>query len=312
MIGLSEVRKDHLEPVVVIATRGRPNETETLLNNLSHQEKLPSCVVIVGSAPADLPRSENRWPFQVINLLSEKVGLTAQRNRGVAELQKIGQLEHARHFVVFFDDDFRPRASWLREASNAFARESRLAGLTGQVLADGVKGGHLTEGEAESILLGHARPRHHWSTGDTPRLVDSLYGCNMAVRASVASSCRFDEELPLYGWQEDCDFTGQVRRLGEARIIPTCQGVHLGVKSARSSGLRLGYSQIANPLHIAARKNMRASRMLRFIARAVLANAAKTLLGRQAEDYPGRLRGNVLAMMDLMRGRCSPTRIMEI
>ena len=312
VVGLSEVREDQLAPVVVIATRGRPCETEKLLSVLSYQNKLPSCVAVVGVSLTDLPRSNGQFPFPTIFLLSEKAGLTAQRNQGVLELQRNSYLNHPDHFVVFFDDDFRPRATWLQEASNAFAREPRLAGLTGQVLADGVKGGHLAEGEAENILLGRAKPQRHWSSGDLPRLVDSLYGCNMAVRADVASSCRFDEELPLYGWQEDCDYTGQVRRLGEARIVPFCQGVHLGVKSARSSGLRLGYSQVANPLHIAARKNMRVTRMLRFILKALVANVAKTLLRRKAEDYRGRLKGNALALVDLMHRRCSPGRILEL
>ena len=304
--------REESRALVVVATRGRPLETKRLLTELSRQDSLPLHVVVVGTTTTDLPILEERMPYQVSLILSEKAGLTAQRNRGVEELRRSSLVGGIPRCVVFFDDDFRPDGSWLRLASEAFQHDPDLAGLTGQVLADGINCDAIGEAEAAAILAGEVPSRRHWSSGTTSRTVESLYGCNMAVTSAVAAVCRFDEALPLYGWQEDCDFTGQVRRLGQTRIVPECQGVHLGVKSARTSGLRLGYSQIANPIRIYQRKNMTRLRLVRFLSRALVANTIRTLSGRQTVDYRGRLNGNTLALLDLMRGDCSPGRILDL
>ena len=67
---------------------------------------------------------------------------------------------------------------------------------------------------------------------------------------------RFDERLPLYGWQEDLDFCGALR--GSGRIVKTnlVWGVHLGTKRGKGSEVRLGYSQIINPAYIARKGNI--------------------------------------------------------
>ena len=51
------------------------------------------------------------------------------------------------------------------------------------------------------------------------REIRGTYGCNMAFRTAGIGSVRFDERLPLYGWQEDLDFCGALR--GSGRIVKT-------------------------------------------------------------------------------------------
>ena len=304
--------KTILWPLVVIATRGRASETAALLRDLEKQEMKPSLTVVVGASANDLPKPAGASPLPTLRVVSRQAGLTRQRNRGVAALMHAGFLIRPTHFVAFFDDDFRPAPNWLKAASAAFSEDPTLAGLTGLVLADGVRGDAIPEAQVAGYLSGSRPARPHWSHASAPRSVESLYGCNMACTTAVAATCNFDDDLPLYGWQEDCDFTGQARRLGDTRIEPACRGVHLGVKSARTSGLRLGYSQIANPLHIARRGNMTRRRMLRFAFRAVVANCVKSLLPNQRVDHPGRLRGNLLAAWDALRDRSSPRRILTL
>jgi GT2 family glycosyltransferase len=60
----------------------------------------------------------------------------------------------------------------------------------------------------------------------------------------------FDERLPLYGWQEDVDLSRRLAAFGTVVKVPAARGVHLSVKLGRNSGVRLGYSQIANPLYL--------------------------------------------------------------
>ena len=70
------------------------------------------------------------------------------------------------------------------------------------------------------------------------REIRGAYGCNMAFRTAEIGSVRFDERLPLYGWQEDLDFCGALRSSG--RIVKTdiVWGVHLGTKRGKGSEVR--------------------------------------------------------------------------
>jgi GT2 family glycosyltransferase len=241
-------------------------------------------------------------------------GLTRQRN---AALDYVFSLEQAGpaasgYFVAFFDDDFRPADNWLEHCRNVFLQQSEVAAVTGHVLADGVHGQPLSSGQAQAYIEGRLRPQAHWASGERQVDFGAMYGCNMAFKGEVVRHCRFDENLPLYGWQEDQDFTFQASRFGRTLYIPDCRGVHLGLASGRVSGVRFGYSQIANPLYLIRKGTMRAGKGMRFVLRHLLANSTRSLGSNARVDYPGRLRGNLLAVGDLLRGRCNPCRVLEL
>ena len=305
--------RDHLaEPVVIIATRGRRAEVTRLIASLADQTLTPRLVIVVGAGSEDLPKPLIPSGLEVAMLTTNAAGLTRQRNAGLARAWEVERSSSPIPFIVFFDDDFRPANDWLEKAAAAFRCSPALTGLTGHVLADGIGGDPVTEAEAQNYLQGRTTDKAHWSRVSAPKSVESLYGCNMAVQSASARVCWFDEDLPLYGWQEDCDYTGQLRKRGRAEIRPECRGVHLGSQVARTSGVRLGYSQIANPVRILHRGNMTRLRAARFLAQALLANTVKASLAAQRVDYPGRLRGNVTAIRDLFLGRCRPDRVLEL
>ncbi|WP_430450503.1 glycosyltransferase family 2 protein [Rhodophyticola sp.] len=147
-----------------------------------------------------------------------------------------------------------------------------------------------------------------------PRTVYSTYGCNMAVRGTAvrAHPERFDTTLPLYGWLEDLDFSRRMAAFGRIVENPQLRGVHLATKTGRISGLRLGYSQIANPVYLVRKGTYHWARALKLMTGNVLANSAKSLWPEPWIDRRGRLTGNLLAFRDLLRGRCRPGRIHDL
>jgi glycosyltransferase involved in cell wall biosynthesis len=307
-------RAASMSGAIVVASKGRPKDLATLVQLLEQQSLKPSIVLLVGTCPEDMPDDDQYVApsLTVVKQLSPRAGLTAQRNVGLRYLRKRWGSAPADEFVAFFDDDFRPSPGWLASAAEAFRINTALVGLTGRVLADGINTDPISEADADGFIR-HERPAlPHWSAVKSLRNVQSLYGCNMAVRGVVAERVDFDENLPLYGWQEDCDYSGKARRFGVTAIVPQCEGVHLGVKSSRVSGLKMGYSQIANPIYIANQGNMPWSRAVRFLCRAIASNVVRA--GRRSgfTDYKGRLRGNVVAIGDLVRRRCTPQRITEL
>ena len=81
----------------------------------------------------------------------------------------------------------------------------------------------------------------------------------------------------------------------------------------RGSGVRLGYSQVANPLYLSRqRRGYPLARALNHIARNMAMNVARWWWPEPYIDRRGRLSGNIVAMRDLLNGRLSPERILDL
>jgi hypothetical protein len=132
------------------------------------------------------------------------------------------------------------------------------------------------------------------------------------VRASSVGDIRFDERLALYGWQEDIDFTASLRAKGRIMGMNTLYGVHLGSKGGRVSGVRFGYSQLINPVYLVRKGTMPPRFAFNLIWRNIAANLAKSVWPEPYIDRRGRLKGNLLAVMHLARGRIEPEYILKL
>lgn len=303
-----------MHPIVVVATKGRAAEVYELLNWLQRQTVKPVHTFVVGAEAKDVDKLDTH-PSAVAGLTSVMVansaGSSLQRNLGVQRAREMGLLGQSPAFCVFFDDDFRPADSWLEMAQRCFINHSDVVGLTGNVLADGVHGLPISSDEAKLFITGQKPPNPHWASGDTIREMDCLYGCNMAFRGDAMQGCEFDENLPLYGWQEDQDYSSQIVRKGRLIYLPDCKGVHMGWSTGRTSGLRLGYSQIVNPIYLTRKGTMAKKKAYKFIARHLVANMVKSFIINHRIDYRGRLRGNLRALKDLGKGVCDPRQIIH-
>ena len=147
---------------------------------------------------------------------------------------------------------------------------------------------------------------------DTP--VPGTYGCNMAFRVVAVRehAIRFDENLPYYSWQEDNDFSRRLGRHGAILRLGAARGVHLGHKGGKTSGVRLGYSQVANFVYLMRKGSVPGGVAVRHILRNLAANLLHAARPEPWVDRRGRLRGNILALADLLRGRCDPRRITSL
>jgi GT2 family glycosyltransferase len=295
---------------VVIATKGRPRETGVLLAMLARQTRPPERVIVIGADDSDIATgAPPSAPFEVLLWKAASPGLTIQRNEAVRWL-RAQSLLRSDSIVVFFDDDFRPADNWIENCIALFA-DPDLVGMTGRVLADGIVGAVVTEDDATAFLTGARPPQPHWASG-LRRSVSSVYGCNMAFAGRVLTSCLFDESLPLYGWQEDRDMTGQAKKFGKVQFSPECCGVHLGASGGRTNGKRLGYSQIANMVYLKRKGTVEWTIAARFLLVALTANVVWSVYRRRDGDRINRLKGNCMALADLARGRCEPRRILNI
>ena len=281
---------------VVIASLGRPLEVSQLIARLERQTSPADLVALSVESAADLP---DQVPGYAKIAMGPR-GLTAQRNRGI-ELVK-----DASDIIVFFDDDYLPSDQALAGVRALFTQRPDVAAATGRLLSDGVKTGGIAYEAAIQALEQYDRSEK--PPVEIERDLDGVYGCNMAFRTSFIEDTRFDENLPLYAWQEDIDFAARLRCRGRVVRTRAFVGVHRGVGGARSSGVRLGYSQIVNPLYLVRKKTMRPWFATMLILRNVVANHVRAIAPEPWIDRAGRVRGNWIAIGDLVRGRADPMR----
>jgi GT2 family glycosyltransferase len=282
---------------VVIASRGRPLEVSYALHALKTQTMPPSNIVLSVESPADIPPHDGE-----VTSITGPSGLTRQRNRGMELVLANSDI------IVFFDDDFLPSAKAIAGIAELFQSDSRIVGASGLVLHDGVTSGGVAFDIASALLDAfEALP----ASPVRNRPINWAYGCNMAFRTSAIGKTRFDENLPLYGWQEDVDFSTQIAKSG--RIVKTnaFAGVHLGVHKSRSSGISLGYSQMINPVYLVRKGTMSPVKAGLLMARNLAANHLRALAPEAWIDRRGRVRGNWRGIAHILRGHIDPTAILR-
>lgn len=273
-----------------------------LLKELAQQSRAPDLVLLAPGGDGDLePDAGAGAPFPVQVVRGDR-GLPAQRNT-------ILRAAGAADVILFFDDDFVPSKTFVAECAAVFERDPSVVVLTGTVIADGIKTRGIAPEDAKAMIAADEAPARE-VLNDTY----GGYGCNMAMRTApiFANGLKFDETLPLYGWLEDLDFSRQLAPYGKIVRTNLCRGVHMGTKQGRTSGLRFGYSQIANPVHMIRKGTLSKRYGLNTMIRNILANLGRSLAPEPWIDRRGRLWGNVLAAGDLLTGKLDPRKILTL
>jgi GT2 family glycosyltransferase len=287
-----------LKAAVVLASAGRSALLAEAMMNVDRLNGQGITRVVSVPDEASLPESVPPG-WQVI---TGKRGLAAQRNSALAVLD-------GNSIVFFFDDDAVVREDYIVEGLAFLMANPELVGITGRVLIDGASTTEIPKAEAFAALEASRQvpPSGGW------RLTRELYGCNFAFRMSAAPQLRFDNRLPLYSWLEDHDFARRLMRFGPLAEVDDCVIVHLGAASGgRAAHVRLGYSQLMNPVHLWKEGSFPAWLAAYQIFRPAAKNLLRSVVGSDRSWRRERLRGNALAVRDMLGGRITPERILDL
>jgi GT2 family glycosyltransferase len=284
-----------------IATRGRAAILGEVLAELRRQSRAPDRLLVCHVTEEDIAGLRERFPRT--EFLASPAGLPRQRN---AILDAAADCDA----VLFLDDDFLPAPDYLLVTERVLQAQPGCVVTTGTVLVDGAKGPGLSVAEGRAVLAADRYAEDPLAV--TPHF--NGYGCNMAFRMAPlrAHGIRVDEALPLYAWYEDIDVTRALGRHGSILRLSGARGVHLGSKSGRVAGNRLGYSQVANPIYLARKGTFPWSHALPSAGRHLAMNALRSFAPEPHVDRFGRLKGNLRALADLLRGRAHPNRILDL
>ena len=289
-----------MRAAVVIASVGRPEILAAVMRDVDAQTHPVTRRVVSVPTESSLPVEVGAWSAVVGTR-----GAAAQRNVG------IDALNDEIDVVFFFDDDAVVRSDYVENALALFERSPDVVALTGRVLLDGAarSTGEISQDDAASALAASwAQPL---TGGTAPRR--TLYGCNFAFRISAVPDIRFDGRLPLYSWLEDHDLARRLMRHGKLVWTEDCVIVHRGASSGgRTNHVRLGYSQFMNPVYLAKKGSFPRWLAAWEIFRPTAKNVAYAVAGAQAGWRRERLKGNLLAVGDSIRGRITPERIVDL
>lgn len=286
-----------------IATAGRREQLGRTLIQLARLNPLPERVIL---APASSDDYDGSCPEELrdrLLVVDGPRGLCAQRN-SILDACDVSEV------ITFLDDDFYPTTGYVANVAALFANNPEVVAATSHPSVDGATGPGVEHAQALEALaaleLENPAPERVRSTYGG-------YGCNMSLRMAPIREhkLRFDENLPLYGWLEDIDFT---RRLSEHGAVVTSnrlKGVHLGTKRGRSPGRQLGYSQVANPIYLWRKGSVAASYAFSQLARNVAQNALRSMNPEPWVDRRGRLVGNAIAIGEVVFGKAHPQRALR-
>ena len=290
---------------IVIATKDRPKILAETLQSIKRQTRRAARVYVSVSSREDAPPGDSA---EGVIVLVGSPGGSAQRNTAIR------QVPSDVRYIAFFDDDMEIHPSYLDHAISFLEKNPDVVAISGMMLADG----NISREAARLLLEKDAT----WMSD--PSLRDRgphhiLYACNAVVRSGPLRETLFDESLPLYSYGEDYDLSLRLKKFGRVGRLSNAVGVHLQTQAARVSGKRYGYAMIANNwyflqkgvCHIAAPWSY-----VRFVLIVVLKrlwiNLRNALSGQLQRDPWGQLQGNLLALVDIICGRSSPKRILDL
>jgi len=271
-----------------------------MLGQLEAQTVRPAKVIYSAHEDADIgARPDCTLPVEYV---FGPPGISTQRN---AALQRLGDDIDT---VVFFDDDFVPSRFWVERVLAIFERSDVVA-ASGHVVWDGAQSEGMTwNAGAELVSTQDAAVTAGAESKSDLRENATLYGCNMAARRSALKDICFDERLVLYSWMEDLDLSIRLARTGKVVWSSGLWGAHMGIKSGRTPGMQLGYSQLVNPWYLYKKGTLSRAQAISSMIRPLAANAMKSFFPEEYIDRRGRLKGNLLGLWELIRYRedCRP------
>ena len=293
------------EIAIIIATKARPNILAETLVSISHQTRPAGRIYVSVSSPEDASFGE--MPENVIVLLGAPGG-SAQRNAAIRD----APLDVP--YIAFFDDDVEIHPSYLENSVGFLEKNPDVVAVSGIMLADG----NVTRAQARRLLESDQTwSSNAWLRDRGPHHI--LYGCNAVIRAAPLRETLFDENLPLYSYGEDYDLSLRLKKFGRVGRLSNAVGVHLQAQAARVSGKRYGYAMVANNwyflkkgvCHLVAPWSY-VRFVLIVVLRGLFTNFGKALSGKLQRDPWGQIQGNLLAVTDIMFGRSSPQRILDL
>ncbi len=286
---------------VVVPTRNRPREIDTVLTSLSRQSRLPDVVVIVdGSDPllrCEAIAASHGSVLNIEYLQHWPPSAAAQRNAGIESIVRKSDL------VALVDDDIELPPIALSTACDAIgSMPAEFVGFgfnTTDLAPEHGYGALKSSALAERLGLYSKRIGAVSSSGWHTRIlrvdefmeVEWLLSTAVIWRANMLKTIRFDEYFERYSYLEDLDLSLQARyQGGRLAILPRAEFTHRPAEGGRGSRFWFGHVEVRNRRYIVRKHGLSMSRFWLGVTIRAAATFGSIAKGNWREA--GRLAGN--------------------
>ncbi|MFL5331174.1 MAG: glycosyltransferase family 2 protein [Gemmataceae bacterium] len=274
---------------VIIASKGRPAILAETIRNLHGQIQPADEVIVSVTGREDLPA---QMPVNV-RILTGPPGSSRQRNLAVVEASPASDV------MVFMDDDIALAPDYFAKVREVFQTMPDVVAFSPTVLHDG----DISRKEAEKIVSSLPPVAIEY------RDIRGIYGA-INVRSAIARQVTFDERLALYGWLEDADWAARCQAFGRIGAVASCRLVHLKAGGSEGGGARFGFSQIMNPTYLWRKGSI--TSFGEVLRNHWLPCVVGNLLRIHRPPRRKRLKGNLIALAKIIRGRVVPEDVAKV
>ncbi len=283
--------------VSIICSLNRPQMLHETVLSLVHQTT--PCEIIV-SVPDESHVLNETCRLPRVRLVTGSKGSCAQRNSALSSVR--GECAA----IFFFDDDVEVDCDYIRHMLAMLEKDSGVALAAGLNLGRGAIPGSLDREKAKRFIR---EKRASQPIGREVETIRAAIACRMCMRGSLLGIVRFDERLPLYGYQEDLDFSLQCRRYGRIVMNRRCLMVHIETNSGRMGSKRRGYSEVVNPFYIWSKKT---GANLARVGAGSVRRTLRNVFHLHTADGRRQFAGNLAGWLRLATGRADPEYILRL
>jgi len=201
---------------LVICTRNRPKDMESLLKSVQTQTWPLFSLVVVDSSDDNkteiqLKAFQSVVPYPVLYIKS-KPGLTYQRNQGIQTAEA--------DILVFTDDDTVLESDFIEKLREPYLNPE-VMGVGGNITTERIhshvqmfmrKFFLMSHGNGDGTLRRSGLPALQWISNRDHIAPTQILPGVCSYRKIVFDQFRFDEHLSGYGYMEDIDFSYRVSR----------------------------------------------------------------------------------------------------
>jgi len=235
---------------IIIPTKDRPKDIRRLLTALSRQTFRDFEIIVIDESRNSMTKNICKEYEKDLNIkyFHVKLGsLTRARNFG---------LKHAKgRIIIFMDDDIIIPKDFLEKVHNIFETNLNIIGIQGLIISKRLFYSQIKNAIRKALLLPYlgAKTQYVRRSGVTARpfihmikapiKVQIFYGCCFAFRKEIFNKVKFDENVILWSFMEDIDFSYTCYKLNPGKLLldPSLKIYHFISPEARLNDRRKYY-----------------------------------------------------------------------
>jgi GT2 family glycosyltransferase len=291
-----------MKTLIVVPTRNRPDEIINTINFLNLNKNFFSKIIIVDSSDIELKEKIKKLLLNYslnIKLIDAQPSTCTQRNIGFSFIED-------EEFIMFLDDDNIFYNDALLQMNNFLKKNINFAGIAfNQILkeeenfSEKLKKNFFTNKLSIYPSKKGGVSRSGWQSKfinfENDEIVEWLPTRAVIYRTELIKNLKFDENLGIYGYLEDLDFSLELKKKGKLMVCSNAKYTH--DQSIDRSGFEFGKKEVRNRYYLVQKHNL--NKYLFFItlfAKMLINLKEGIFLNKNSLQ---RFYGNIIALMSL-------------